>query len=143
MPMPFWHFVIMFLLTLSSRRTDRPNEPRPRLMIARERLSIAASGMSGQSWSVMSRHSGGNAACGHATTAGMLARRGALRRPYCLPNAGGRCRHVEMAHAERRQRIHDRVHDGGGCGDCAGLTASLYAEPVGAAWEFRRQAALE
>ena len=48
-----------------------------------------------------------------------------------------------MAHAERRQRVHHGVHDGGGGGDGAGLTASLDAEPIGAAWKVGRQAALE
>ena len=48
-----------------------------------------------------------------------------------------------MPHAERRQRVHHGVHDGGGCGDGAGLAASLHAQPVGAAWKVARQAALE
>ena len=64
-------------------------------------------------------------------------------RPDRVPDAGGRCGHVEMAHAERRQRVHHGVHDGGGGCDGAGLTASLDAKPVGAAWKIRRQAAFE
>ena len=48
-----------------------------------------------------------------------------------------------MPHAERRQRVHHGVHDGGGCGDGAGLTASLHTQPVGAAWKVARQTALE
>ena len=48
-----------------------------------------------------------------------------------------------MPYAERRQRIHHCVHDGGRSSDGAGLPASLDAEPVGAAWKVVRQAALK
>src|SRR5215212_9256809 len=69
--------------------------------------------------------------------------RSRFRRLDRVPDARGRGRHVEMPHAERRQRVHHRVHDGGGGGDGAGLTASLDAQPVGAAWKVAGQAALE
>ena len=59
----------------------------------------------------------------------------ASRPPDRLPDPRGCCGHVEMPHAERRQRVHHGVHDGGGRGDGAGLAASLHAEPVGAAWK--------
>ncbi len=68
---------------------------------------------------------------------------GRVGRPDRMPDAGRRCGHVEMPHAERRQRVHHRIHNGGGGGDGAGLTASLHAQPVGAAWKVARQIALE
>jgi hypothetical protein len=60
---------------------------------------------------------------------------GASHLPYRLPYPRRRRRHVEMLHAERRQRVHHGVHDGGGRGDRAGLSAALDAEAVGAAGE--------
>src|SRR5215467_7407681 len=46
------------------------------------------------------------------------------------PDALGRDGHVEMAHAERRQRVVDRVQEGGQRADGAGLAHALGAERI-------------
>src|SRR5262249_6609331 len=46
------------------------------------------------------------------------------------PHGLGRVGHVEMADAERAQRVDDGVRDRRGAGDRAGLTHPLYADRV-------------